>query len=98
MVSRLVAVLAILLSTVSQLCGPTAARAVNCSGLIGGGRTVTNSNVTLPEGKSCALSVVNIKGDVRVGREATIVVSESTEHRRKYSRGQGTSGFARHAV
>ena len=42
---------------------------MRCSGLIGGGSTVTdiNGDVTVPEGKSCTLSFVNIKGSVRSG-------------------------------
>jgi hypothetical protein len=49
---------------------------MNCAGLTGGGSTVTNidGNVTVPDGKSCTLSFVNIKGDVRVGRDATLTV------------------------
>jgi feruloyl esterase len=54
---------------------------MHCSGLVGGGSTVTNidSNVTVPEGKSCTLSFVNIKGNVRVERDATFIVSAYTE-------------------
>jgi hypothetical protein len=54
---------------------------MSCSGLIGGGRTVTNidGNVTVPDGKSCTLSFVNIKGDVRVGSDATLIVSAYME-------------------
>jgi hypothetical protein len=83
MTSRFFFVLTILLSAASQLCGPTAARAgdMNCSGLIGGGRTVTNinGNVTVPAGTSCTLSFVNIAGNVAVGQNATLVVSAYTE-------------------
>jgi hypothetical protein len=100
MVTHLVVILAILLSAVSQLCGPTAARAedMNCSGLIAGGRSVTNIDVTVPEVKSCVLSFVNVKADVWVGRDATVVVSEYMDRKRKYSSGQGTSCFTRHSV
>jgi hypothetical protein len=54
---------------------------MSCSGLIGGGSTVTtiNGDVTVPDGKSCTLSFVNTKGDVRVGRDATLIVSAYTE-------------------
>jgi feruloyl esterase len=54
---------------------------MSCSGLIGGGRTVTNinGNVTVPDGKSCTLSFVDIRGDVRVERDATLIVSAYTE-------------------
>jgi tannase/feruloyl esterase len=42
---------------------------------------VTNidGNVIVPEGKSCTLSFVNIKGHVRVERDATLIVSAYTE-------------------
>jgi hypothetical protein len=83
MTNRFLFVLTILLSAATQLCGPTGARAddISCSGLIGGGRTVTNidGNVTVPDGKSCTLSFVNIKGDIRVRRDATLIVSAYTE-------------------
>ncbi len=83
MTNRLLFVLTILLSAASHLCGPTAARAgdMNCSGLIGGGRTVTNinGNVTVPAGMSCTLSFVNITGNVEVGQNATLVVSAYLE-------------------
>jgi hypothetical protein len=83
MTTRLLFVLTILLPAASQLCGPTAARAgdMSCSGLIGGGRTVTNidGNVTVPDGKSCTLSFVNIAGNVAVGQNATLVVSAYLE-------------------
>jgi hypothetical protein len=82
MTSRFLFVLTILLSAASQLCGPTAARAdMSCSGLIGGGRTVTtiNGNVTVPAGAWCTLSFVNIAGNVGVGQNATLVVSAYTE-------------------
>jgi hypothetical protein len=73
----------ILLSAASQLCGQTAARAgdMSCSGLIGGGLTVTNidGNVTVPDGTSCTLSFVNVTGNVQVGRGTTLIVSAYTE-------------------
>src|SRR5215469_8758872 len=83
MTTRLLFVLTILLSAATQLCAPTAARAgdMSCSGLIGGGRAVTNinGNVTVPAGTSCTLSFVNITGNVEVGQNATLVVSAYTE-------------------
>jgi hypothetical protein len=73
--NRFLFVLTILASAAFLLCGPTAARAgdMSCSGLIGGGRTVTNinGNVTVPAGTSCTLSFVNITGNVGVGHNAT---------------------------
>jgi hypothetical protein len=82
MTTRLL-VLIILLLAATQLRGPTAARAsdMSCSGLIGGGRTVTHidGNVTVPAGTSCTLSFVNIAGSVGVGQNATLVVSAYTE-------------------
>jgi feruloyl esterase len=84
MTTRLLFVLTILVSAATQ-CFADEPRAsggdMNCSGLVGGGRTVTNisSNVSVPDGKSCALSFVNIKGNVRVGRDATLIVSAYTE-------------------
>src|SRR4030081_1558533 len=52
-----------------------------CSGLIGGQATVTNvnSNVTVPDHAYCTLTFVNVKGDVRVGRNATLIVSAHSE-------------------
>src|SRR5262245_57489446 len=54
---------------------------VTCTGLIGGGPAVTaiNGDVTVPDGKSCTLSFVDIKGSVRVGRNATLAVSAYAE-------------------
>jgi hypothetical protein len=84
MKTRLLFVLTILLSAAIQCFVPQLqARAgdTSCSGLIGGGRTVTNidGNVTVPDGTSCTLSFVNITGNVRVGRDATLIVSAYTE-------------------
>jgi hypothetical protein len=81
---HLLFVLATLLSLAIQcFVAQPSARAgdMNCSGLIGGGRTVANidGNVSVPEGKSCTLSFVNITGNVRVGRDATLVVSAYAE-------------------
>jgi hypothetical protein len=81
--NRFLFVLTILLSAVSHLFGPPAARAgdMTCSGLIGGARTVTtiDGNVTVPAGTSCTLSFVNITGNVGVGQNATLVVSAYLE-------------------
>lgn len=84
MMSRLLFVLTILLSAATQ-CFAAEPQAwsgdMNCSGLVGGVSTVThiNGNVTVPDGKSCTLSFVNIKGNVRVGRDATLIVLAYTE-------------------
>src|SRR5215467_500262 len=53
----------------------------NCSGLLGGGSSATNifGNVTVPAGGHCTLSFVNIKGNVQVGKGATLLVSAYTE-------------------
>jgi hypothetical protein len=82
--NRFLFVLTILLSAVIQcLVAQPLARASDmiCSGVIGGGRTVTNidGNVTVPPGTSCTLSFVNITGNVGVGQNATLVVSAYTE-------------------
>jgi Tannase and feruloyl esterase len=83
MTTRLLFILTILLPAATQLYGPTAGWAgdMSCSGLIGGGRTVTNinGNVTVPAGTSCTLSFVNITGNVGVGPNATLVVSAYLE-------------------
>jgi Tannase and feruloyl esterase len=52
-----------------------------CSGLVGGQSTVTtiNGNVTVPDDGYCTLSFVDITGNVRVGRNATLIVSAYTE-------------------
>jgi tannase/feruloyl esterase len=82
MATRLLFVLS-LLSAIQCFVAQPQARAgdMNCSGLIGGGRTVTNidGNITVPDGKSCTLSFVSIQGNVRVGRGGTLVVSAYTE-------------------
>ena len=69
--------------TAGLLARPSQAVASNatCSGLIGGQATVTNvdGNVTVPDGAYCTLSFVNVKGDVRVGRNATLIVSAYSE-------------------
>ncbi|HLK80969.1 MAG TPA: tannase/feruloyl esterase family alpha/beta hydrolase [Xanthobacteraceae bacterium] len=78
----LVFVLTISLSAAAQCFAAHAADGdTHCSGLIGGGTAVTNinGNVTVPEGKSCTLSFVNIKGNVRVERDAVLIVSAYTE-------------------
>jgi hypothetical protein len=83
MTSRLLFVLTIFLTAATQLCGLSAARGgdMSCSRLIGGGPIVTNieGNVTVPDGTSCTLSFVNIKGNVQIGRDATLIVSAYTE-------------------
>jgi hypothetical protein len=72
-----------LLAVIQCLVAQPQARAsdMSCSGLIGGGRAVTNinGNVTVPAGTSCTLSFVNITGNVGVGQNATLVVSAYTE-------------------
>jgi feruloyl esterase len=69
--------------TAALLARPSQAVASNaaCSGLIGGQATVTNvdGNVTVPDGAHCTLSFVNIKGNVQVGRNATLIVSAYSE-------------------
>jgi hypothetical protein len=83
MTTRLLFVLTIFLSAVIQclVAQPQARADISCSGLIGGGRTVTNvnDNVTVPAGASCTLSFVNIAGNVAVGQNAILVVSAYTE-------------------
>jgi Tannase and feruloyl esterase len=58
-----------------------AASETTCSGLIGGQSTLTNidGNVIVPDGKHCTLSFVDVKGHVRVGRNATLLVTAYTE-------------------
>jgi tannase/feruloyl esterase len=84
MTVRLLLMLTILLSAATQCLadqskGPGGG--MNCAGQVGGGPAVThiNGNVTVPAGKSCTLSFVNIKGDVRVERDATLTISAHTE-------------------
>jgi hypothetical protein len=82
--NRFLFVVTILLSAALQcfVARPQARAAdMSCSGLIGGGRTVTNidGNVTVPAGTSCTLSFVNITGNVGVGQNATLVVLAYTE-------------------
>jgi hypothetical protein len=83
MTNRFLFVLTIFLSAVIQclVAQPQARADISCSGLIGGGRTVTNinDNVTIPAGASCTLSFVNIAGNVAVGQNAILVVSAYTE-------------------
>ncbi len=84
MTTRLLLALAFVLSAAIEfLAAPPRAAASDmiCSGLVGGQSTVTNidGDVTVPNGKYCTLSFVNIKGDVRVGRDATLIVSAYTE-------------------
>src|SRR5215469_474472 len=82
--TRLVSALAFLLSaSLGFIAGApqAAANDATCSGLIGGQATVTtiNGSVTVPNGAYCTLSFVNVTGDVRVGRNATLIVSAYTE-------------------
>jgi len=82
--TRLVSALAFLLSaSLGFIAGApqAAANDATCSGLVGGQATVTtiNGSVTVPNGAHCTLSFVNIKGDVRVGRNATLIVAAYTE-------------------
>jgi feruloyl esterase len=58
-----------------------AAGNATCSGLIGGQATLTSidGNVTVPDGKHCTLSFVNITGNVHVGHDATLIVSAYAE-------------------
>src|SRR5579863_2711191 len=84
MTTRLFLALAFVLSAAIQfLAAPPRAAAsdMTCSGLIGGQSTVTtvSGNVTVPSGKYCMLSFVDITGNVRVGRDATLIVSAYTE-------------------
>src|SRR5882672_9545421 len=84
MTTRFFLALAFVLSAAIQfLAAPprAAANEMTCSGLIGGQSAVTNidGNVTVPNGKSCTLSFVNINGNVRVGRSATLIVSAYSE-------------------
>jgi hypothetical protein len=83
MTNRFLFVLTIFLSAVIQCLAaqPQARADISCSGLMGGGRTVTNinDNVTVPAGASCTLSFVNIAGNVAVGQNAILVVSAYTE-------------------
>jgi feruloyl esterase len=84
MTTRLFLALAFVVSAAIQfLAAPPLATAneMTCSGLIGGQSAVTNidGNVTVPNGKSCTLSFVNIKGNVRVDRSATLIVSGYSE-------------------
>ena len=54
---------------------------MSCSGAIGNQTTVTSidGDVIVPSGKTCTLTFVDVKGDVRVGQGATLVVSAYTE-------------------
>src|SRR5215470_14376444 len=84
MTTRLFLALAFVLSAAIQfLAAPprAAANEMSCSGVIGGQSGVTNinGNVTVPNDKSCTLSFVNISGNVRVGRSATLIVSGYSE-------------------
>ena len=80
MITRVLVVLAILLSAATQ-CFASESGHTNCSGLVGGGATVTSisGDVTVPDGQICTLSFVNIKGNVKVGRDATLIISAYTE-------------------
>jgi Tannase and feruloyl esterase len=77
MITRLFVVLAVLVSAATQCF----ASDLSCSGPVGGGAMVTkiNGNVSVPDGKSCTLSFINITGNVTVGRDATLIVSAYAE-------------------
>ncbi|MBO0750701.1 MAG: tannase/feruloyl esterase family alpha/beta hydrolase, partial [Bradyrhizobiaceae bacterium] len=81
MTVRLLFMLAII--ALSPIAGPAghAQAGTTCTGQIGGGPAVTNINgdVTVPEGASCTLSFVNVKGSIRVGRDASLTVFAYTE-------------------
>ncbi len=84
MMNRLLLVLTILLSAVTQCPAdhsPGGSGDTSCAGAIGGGPAVTtiNGDVSVPEGASCTLSFVNVKGSVRVGRGATLAIVAYTE-------------------
>jgi Tannase and feruloyl esterase len=84
MTSRLLFMLAVLLPATTQCFAdepPGRGAEMHCAGLIGGGPTVTSidGGVIVAAGDTCTLSFVNIKGDVRVGRDATLIVSAYTE-------------------
>lgn len=75
----------LLLIIITLLCSATCCLAdrspgrsgdTTCAGQIGGGSAVTtiNGDVAVPDGKSCTLSFVDIRGDVRVGRDASLTV------------------------
>src|SRR6516164_6027731 len=79
MTIRLLLVLTILLSAATRCLAdhsPGGSGETVCAGLIGGGPAVTtiNGNVTVPDGKSCTLSFVNINGNVRVASGAALTV------------------------
>ncbi|MCL2429176.1 MAG: tannase/feruloyl esterase family alpha/beta hydrolase, partial [Alphaproteobacteria bacterium] len=84
MTARLLFLLAILLSATARCYAddPRGRGAeTDCAGLIGGGSTVTtiNGSVIVAEGRSCTLSFVTVTGDVRIGRDATLIVSAYAE-------------------
>jgi hypothetical protein len=82
MTARLLFILTILLCAATQcLAGQGSGSGTTCAGAIGGGPAVTiiNGDVTVPDGKSCMLSFVNVKGDVRVGRNASLTIAAYTE-------------------
>jgi feruloyl esterase len=83
MMTRVFFALAFMLSAAMQFFAVPQAAASDrmCSGLVGGQSTVTtiNGNVTVPNDGYCTLSFVDITGNVRVGRNATLIVSAYTE-------------------
>jgi feruloyl esterase len=84
MTNRLLLVLTIFLSAITQCFAdhsPGGSGDTSCAGLIGGGPAVTmiNGDVIVPDGKSCTLSFVNVKGGIQVGRDATLTVLAYTE-------------------
>src|SRR5690348_699142 len=82
MTTRFAFGLAFVASALVQLAAAAPAAAdTTCSGLIGDQPTLTtiNGNVTVPNGAYCTLSFVDIKGNVRVGANATLIVSAYTE-------------------
>jgi feruloyl esterase len=84
MSTRLLLALAFVLSAVMQFFAAVPQATASdrtCSGLVGGQSTVTtiNGNVAVPDDGYCTLSFVDITGNVRVGRNATLIVSAYTE-------------------
>jgi hypothetical protein len=82
--SRPLLVLTFVIAAATTLFGgaPTARAAdVTCSGTVGGGSTVTliTGNVTVPDQASCTLNFVTIAGNVRVGKDASLVVTAYVE-------------------
>jgi hypothetical protein len=82
--ARLLLIFSMLLSAAAPcLANQTQAQSTSttCTGQIGGGPAVTtiNGGVTVPDGQSCTLSFVNIRGGIQVGRNATLTVFAYTE-------------------